>query len=109
MTILAPSLAIPPASYCRPTMKPVMFCRNSRGIPRWLHNSMKWVPFRALSEKRTPLLATTPTGYPQMREKPQTRVSPYSALNSWKRLPSTIRAITSRTSYCRRLSGDTMP
>ena len=70
---LGPVLAIPPASYWRPTMKPVMFGRNSRGIPRWLHNSMKWLPFSALSEKRTPLLATTPTGYPQMREKPQTR------------------------------------
>ena len=80
ITILAPSLAIPPASYWRPTMKPVMFCRNSSGIPRWLHSSMKWAPFNALSEKSTPLLATTPTGYPQMREKPQTRGFPVPGL-----------------------------
>ena len=28
VTSLAPSLAMPPASARRPTMKPVMFCRN---------------------------------------------------------------------------------
>ena len=33
MTILAPSLAMPPASYFCPTMKPVMFCRNTSGMP----------------------------------------------------------------------------
>ena len=37
-----------------------------------------------------------------MRAKPQTSVSPYSALNSWKRLPSTSRAMISRTSTCSR-------
>ena len=35
VTILAPFLAIPPASYSRPTMNPVMFCRNTSGTPRW--------------------------------------------------------------------------
>ena len=35
ITILAPSFAIPPASYSRPTMKPVMFWRNTSGIFRW--------------------------------------------------------------------------
>ena len=110
MTILAPSLAMPPASYWRPTMKPVMFCRNSRGIPRWLHNSMKWVPFSALSEKSTPLLATTPTGYPQMREKPQTKVSPYAGLELVEAAPVHDAGNYPRgPSYCRRLSGDTMP
>ncbi len=34
VTILAPSLAIPPASYFLPTMKPEMFCKNSNGMPR---------------------------------------------------------------------------
>ena len=34
VTILAPSLAMPPDSYFRPTMKPVIFCRKTRGIPR---------------------------------------------------------------------------
>ena len=32
VTSLAPSLAMPPASYFRPTMKPVMFCRKTSGI-----------------------------------------------------------------------------
>jgi hypothetical protein len=53
---------MPPFSAFRPTMKPVMFCRNSRGMPRWLHSSMKWAPFSADSENRMPLLATMPTG-----------------------------------------------
>lgn len=35
VTILAPSLAMPPASYLRPTMKPAMFCRNTSGSRRW--------------------------------------------------------------------------
>ena len=35
ITIFAPSLAIPPASYSRPTMKPVMFWRKTSGILRW--------------------------------------------------------------------------
>ena len=33
VTSLAPSLAMPPASYSRPTMNPVMFCRNTSGMP----------------------------------------------------------------------------
>ena len=40
-TIFAPSLAMPPRSYSRPTMNPVMFCRKISGTPRKLHNSMK--------------------------------------------------------------------
>ena len=32
---------MPPFSYLRPTMKPVMFCRNTSGMPRWAHSSMK--------------------------------------------------------------------
>ena len=43
-------------------------------------------------------------GSPRCCAKPQTRVSPYSSLNSWNRLPSTIRRITSRTSYGVRVS-----
>ena len=35
-TIFAPSLAMPPRSYCRPTMKPVMFCRKTSGTPRMI-------------------------------------------------------------------------
>jgi hypothetical protein len=79
LTIFAPCLAMPPCSYSRPTMKPVMFCRNSSGMPRWSHSSMKCAPFIADSANRTPLLATMPTGWPWMCAKPVTRVSPYSA------------------------------
>ena len=98
VTILAPCLAMPPRSYSRPTMNPVMFWRNRSGIWRRSHSSMKWAPFMADSENRTPLLATIPTGWPWTRAKPVTSVAPYSALNSTKRLPSTSRAITSCTS-----------
>jgi hypothetical protein len=62
VTIFAPSLAIPPASASRPTMKPEMFCRNSSGMPRWSHSSMKWAPLSADAENSTPLFATMPTG-----------------------------------------------
>ena len=62
MTILAPSRAMPAFSYSRPTMKPVMFCRNTSGMPRWLHSSMKCAPLSADSQNRMPLLATMPTG-----------------------------------------------
>ena len=44
VTILAPSLAIPPASYLRPTMKPMMFCKKINGVPRCAHSCTKWAP-----------------------------------------------------------------
>ena len=50
VTILAPSLAMPPASAALPTMKPVMFCRNSSGMRRWQASSMKCAAFSAVSE-----------------------------------------------------------
>jgi hypothetical protein len=98
VTILAPFLAIPPASYSRPTMNPEMFCRNTSGMERWSHSSMKCAPLSADSENRMPLLATIPTGWPWMRANAVTSVVPYSDLNSWNRDPSTTRRITSRTS-----------
>ncbi len=55
-------LAMPPCSYLRPTMKPVMFCRNTSGMLRWVHSSMKCAPFSADSENRMPLLAMMPIG-----------------------------------------------
>ena len=76
VTILAPSLAMPPASYFRPTMKPAMFCRNSSGMRRWQHSSMKCAAFIALSQNRMPLLAMMPTGMPSICAKPVTRVVP---------------------------------
>ena len=62
VTIFAPSLAMPPASYLRPTMNPVMFCRNTRAVRRWLQSSMKCAAFSADSEYSTPLLAMMPIG-----------------------------------------------
>ena len=41
VTIFAPCLAMPPASCFLPTMKPVMFWRNTSGILRWAQSSMK--------------------------------------------------------------------
>ena len=76
VTILAPSLAMPPASYSRPTMKPTMFCRNSSGMRRWQHSSMKCAALSALSENRMPLLPRMPTGMPWMCAKPVTSVVP---------------------------------
>ena len=62
VTSLAPSLAMPPASYSRPTMKPVMFCRKTSGMRRWQASSMKCAPFNADWLNSTPLLARMPTG-----------------------------------------------
>src|SRR5439155_1644498 len=76
VTILAPSLAMPPASTSAPTMNPEMFWRNTSGILRWLQSSMKWAALSDDSENRMPLLATIPTGKPMMWAKPQTIVVP---------------------------------
>ncbi len=62
VTIFAPSLAMPPASYFLPTMKPVMFCKNTQRNAALAHSSMKCAPLSALSENRMPLLAMMPTG-----------------------------------------------
>ena len=80
-------------------MKPLTFCRNTSGMPRWSHSSMKWAPLSADSLNSTPLLATIPTGCPCRRANPVTSVVPYSRLNSCSSLPSTSRAMTSCTSY----------
>jgi hypothetical protein len=76
VTSFAPSRAMPPASYSFPTMKPVMFWRKTRGMRRCEASSMKCAPFRLELLNRMPLFATIPTGWPQMRANPQTRVSP---------------------------------
>ena len=62
VTSLAPSLAIPASSYSRPTMNPVMFCRNTSGICRWQASSMKWAPLSADWLNRIPSLARMATG-----------------------------------------------
>lgn len=99
VTILAPSFAMPPASASDPTMNPEMFCRKTKGMPRWSQSSMKCAPFSADSLNSTPLFATIPTGCPCSRANPVTRVVPYSALNSRNVSPSTNLATTSCTSY----------
>ncbi len=76
VTIFAPSFAMPAFSYLRPTMKPVMFCRNSNGMRRRLLSWTKCAPLSADSENRMPLFATMPTGQPQMRANPHTSVVP---------------------------------
>jgi len=45
-------------------------------MPRWLHSSMKCVPFSADSENSMPLLATMPTGCPAMCANAVTSVAP---------------------------------
>ena len=100
VTSLAPSLAMPPDSYWRPTIKPEIFCKNNNGILRWAQSSMKCAPLSALSENKIPLLPMIPIGIPQRWAKPVTKVVPYNALNSSNSEPSTNRAITSRISYC---------
>jgi hypothetical protein len=77
VTSLAPSLAMPPASYFEPTMKPVMFCRKTSGIFRCAAQLDEVRALDcALSENRMPLLAMMPPGMPWMWAKPQTSVSP---------------------------------
>ena len=76
VTILAPLRAMPSFSYLRPTMKPVMFCKNTSGIFRWQQSSMKCVAFSADSLNKMPLLAMMPTGMPSICAKPQTSVVP---------------------------------
>ena len=75
-TILAPSLAMPPRSYCRPTMKPVMFCRKSNGTSILLQSWMNCAAFSDESEKRMPSLPRMPIGYPCRCAQPVTRVVP---------------------------------
>ena len=76
ITSFAPSRAIPPSSYSRPTMKPVMFWRKTSGIRRLHASSTKCAPFCDDSAKRIPRFARIPTGKPSMRANPQTSVSP---------------------------------
>ena len=90
-------------------MKPVMFCTKTSGMPRIPHSWMKCVALSADSENSTPLLATMPTSSPWTWAKPVTMVGAYRRLNSSNREPSTRRASTSRTSYCRRGSAFTIP
>ncbi len=49
LIIWEPFLMIPSASKSRPTMKPVMFWRNSNGTSIWLLSWMKCAAFSAAS------------------------------------------------------------
>mmetsp|Transcript_6016 Transcript_6016/g.18087 ORF Transcript_6016/g.18087 Transcript_6016/m.18087 type:complete len:206 (+) Transcript_6016:468-1085(+) len=101
---------MPSCSYVLPTIKPVIFCRKTSGMPRCEHSWMKCEPLSAESGKSAPLLATMPTLRPSMVAKAVTSVVPYSALNSCTEPPSTTRSMISRTSYaCFRSAGTTVP
>ena len=78
-------------------------CRAGRTARRSARPS---APTRRTGSRCSP---RCPPGWPWMRAKPVTSVGPYRALNSWNRDPSTIRAITSRTSYGIRGSVGTTP
>ncbi len=58
---------MPPCSAFDPTMKPVMFCRNTSGVSVRLHSWMNCAPFSASSENRIPLLPSTPDREPADR------------------------------------------
>ena len=63
LTIIDPCLMMPPSSYSRPTMYPVVLWRKSRGVACRLAIWMNCVTFCASSLKITPLaLAMMPTG-----------------------------------------------
>ena len=50
LTILAPSLMMPPRSARLPTMKPVTSWRKTSGMPFWLQSWTKRAPLSAESE-----------------------------------------------------------
>ena len=76
LIILAPCLMIPFCSYCLPTMKPVVFCKNTSGTSLLLQSWMNCAPLLALSLKIVPLLAMIPTGNPWIWAQPQSIVLP---------------------------------
>ena len=49
LIICDPFLMIPSASKSFPTMKPVMFWKNTSGTSMWLQSWMKWAAFWAES------------------------------------------------------------
>ena len=98
VTSFAPSLAIPPASYSRPTMNPVMFCRKTRGMRRWLASSTKCAPLSADAREQDAVVGQDPDRVAlDARETGDQRLA-IALLELVELAPSTIRAITSRTS-----------
>jgi hypothetical protein len=75
-TIFAPSFAMPPFSYFFPTMNPVMFWRNTSGILRCAHSSMKCAPFCADLREEDAVVRDDPDGVAVRCAKPQTSVVP---------------------------------
>jgi hypothetical protein len=109
ITILAPSRAMPPFSYLRPTMKPVMFCRNSNGM---LALGAQFDEVRALErgfrEQDAVVGDNADRIAVQMREAGHERGA-VARLEFVEAEPSTRRAMTSRTSYGLRVSAGITP
>ena len=79
-------------------MKPVMFCRNTSGMPRWSHSSMKCAPFSADSENRIAVVGDDADRVAVDAGEAGDQRRAVLGLELVEPLPSTIRAITSRTS-----------
>ena len=63
LIIIEPCLIMPPSSYLRPTMYPVVLCRKRSGVSERLASWMNWVAFCDSSLNRTPrALARMPMG-----------------------------------------------
>lgn len=74
--ILEPCLIMPASSEARPTIKPVVFCRKTIGVPDWLHSWMNCAALVAPAGSIGPLLVMKPTVWPSMRAWPHTVPGP---------------------------------
>ena len=64
--IFEPCLIMPTCSTSLPTMKPVVFCRYTSGVPDWLHSCMNCVALFDPCGSIGPLLPMKPQGWPSM-------------------------------------------
>ena len=74
--ILEPCLMMPPSSWARPTMKPVVLFRYRIGVRDWQQAWMKWVALVAPAVSIGPLLVMMPSGQPSSLMCPQTVALP---------------------------------
>ena len=107
VTIFAPCRAMPSFSYLRPTMKPVMFCRNTSGILRWQQLDEMRALHRRFGEQDAVVRDDPDRVAPDVREaRDERRAVARLSSNSES---STMRAITSRTSNGLRVSTGITP